>query len=54
MQCMLTIAYALITPFGGFVLADRVRLRLAMYRGYGYNFLFFLVKSSTLFYQTVL
>mgnify|MGYP004511467067 FL=1 len=28
--------------------------RLAMYRGYGYNFLFFIVKISTLFCQTVL
>lgn len=41
-------------PLRGLCTADRVQLLLAMYRGYGYNFLFFLVKSSTLFYQTVL
>ena len=28
--------------------------RLAMYRGYGYNFLFFIIKISTLFCQTVI
>ena len=29
-------------------------VRLAIYRGYGYNFLFFLIKISTLFYQAVI
>lgn len=53
MQCLLTVAPAPVIPFGGFALLTRVRLRLAMYRRYGYNFLFFLIKISTLFYQSI-
>jgi len=41
-------------PLRGGALLTRVRLRLAIYRGYGYNFLFFLIKISTLFYQAVI
>lgn len=54
MQCLLTVASAPVIPFGGFALLTRVRLRLAMYRRYGYNFLFFLIKINTLFYQAVI
>ena len=54
MQCLLTVASAPVIPFGGFALLTRVRLRLAMYRRYEYNFLFFLIKISTLFYQAVI
>lgn len=54
MQCLLTVAPAPVIPFGGFALLIGVRLRLAIYRGYGYNFLFFLIKISTLFYQAVI
>lgn len=39
---------------GGEALLTGVRLCLAIYRGYGYNFLFFLIKISTLFYQAVI
>lgn len=54
MQCLLTVAPAPVIPFGGFALLIGGRLRLAMYRRYGYNFLFFLIKISTLFYQAVI
>lgn len=50
----ITVAPAPVIPFGDFALLIGVRLRLAIYRGYGYNFLFFLIKISTLFYQAVI
>ena len=42
MQCLLTVAPAPVIPFGGGALLTGVRLRLAMYReyGYGWEFLF--------------
>lgn len=42
-----------VIPFGGALLTG-ARLRLAMYRRYGYSTLFFLIKISTLFYQAVI
>ena len=46
MQCLLTVAPAPVIPFGGGALLTGVRLRLAIYRGYGYGWEFLFLGAN--------